>query len=1118
MKKVRKLLCVVLSLLVVLCLFPVTAQAAVAPSVTGAVTESSGGAIIVSFDQNMNDISMSPTGFSVKVNFIEDVINSISYSDDHTKYRISLQQIIQPGDTVTLSYTPGSAQAESSGMALGTFGDYTVTNTTTGAPPSFFFATVSTPGTDVSISFHKNMASPPVAPGGFTVKVAGVSDPVVAISHPGTGYVLQVATPIRADQGISVSYTPGTVTSADGGVLAAFSDEYVANYIDLRLTNISLSGSPSNYTFDPETTTYDNVTVAGNVESIIVTPTGLGVIKVNGTTVASGAASAPILLTPGVEQSITVNNTCSVGSKSIEYTINVTREAPQATPAFSPAAGAIVDGTSIQIISSGADHIYYTLDGTNPATSVTGTTMEYNDSSRPVINSGTTVKAIAVKLGKVDSGIGSTSYTQVVSGDLTGLVLSGSHSNYTFSGSTYNYIAVTVPNAVPSVTVTPTGTGTITVDGITVASGATSGTIDLTAGIAKTITVSTTETGKSAKLYTITVTRNLPALAAPAFAPSSGAIADGTSVQIISAGADHIYYTLDGSNPASSVTGTTMEYNESSRPVINSGTTVEAIAVKAGCDNSTIGSASYTQAASADLTGLALSGSPSNYTFSGSTYNYTAVTVSNAVTSVTVTPTGIGTITVDGDTVASGAASGTINLTAGTERTIVVIATEAGKSPKTYTIKITRANPYTGSSGGGGGGGGGGAVAETGATTTTSNSTATIATVATPATTDTNGNAAASVTGAQVTDAINKAVAGATAKGSGTEALVEIKVEGAGSATSISTTIPQASFTELSGSSADGLKISTPVASVTFDVAALDAIKGKAAGDIKVTAALADTSGLSSAEKEAVNGRPVYDLTITSGNTTISSFGDGSAAVSIPYKLSAGEDASKIIIYYLSDSGELAMVQNCSYDAATGRVTFRTNHFSNYVIGYNNVNFSDVSGWYKDYVNYLAAREIINGTGNGTFNPNTNITRAQFVTILANLSGADLSGYTTSSFSDVSKTAWYSAAVQWAYEKGIVTGAGGKFEPNANITRQDMAVMITRYAEKAADYTLLAANKVTKFTDSKDIGAYASDAVTAMQQAGIISGNSDGSFTPAANASRAQAAKMIALLQQGMVK
>ena len=180
------------------------------------------------------------------------------------------------------------------------------------------------------------------------------------------------------------------------------------------------------------------------------------------------------------------------------------------------------------------------------------------------------------------------------------------------------------------------------------------------------------------------------------------------------------------------------------------------------------------------------------------------------------------------------------------------------------------------------------------------------------------------------------------------------------------------------------------------------------------------------------------------------------------------------------------------------------------------MSFTDVSGWYEDYVYFLAARDIVNGTGNGKFSPDKNITRAQFVTILANLSGDDISGYKTSSFVDVKPSDWYFKAVQWAYEKGIAAGTGGKFDPNDNITRQDIAVMIARYAKKVANYALPETNGAVTFTDSSDISSYTSDAVMAVQRAGLISGYSDGSFAPAANATRAQVAKIIALLLQGM--
>jgi Tfp pilus assembly protein FimT len=97
---------------------------------------------------------------------------------------------------------------------------------------------------------------------------------------------------------------------------------------------------------------------------------------------------------------------------------------------------------------------------------------------------------------------------------------------------------------------------------------------------------------------------------------------------------------------------------------------------------------------SADMTGIALSGNPSGYTFASGTYSYTGVTVSNSVASVTVTPTGAGVITVDGVTVSSGQASGAITLTAGVEKTITITTTESLKSSKTYTISITRNGVY----------------------------------------------------------------------------------------------------------------------------------------------------------------------------------------------------------------------------------------------------------------------------------------------------------------------------------------------------------------------------------------------------------------------------------------
>ncbi len=107
------------------------------------------------------------------------------------------------------------------------------------------------------------------------------------------------------------------------------------------------------------------------------------------------------------------------------------------------------------------------------------------------------------------------------------------------------------------------------------------------------------------------------------------------------------------------------------------------------------------QSPTADLSSLTLSGTPTGYAFSASTYVYNGIIVPNSTTDITVTPTGAGTITVNGTAVASGSASGSIALTVGSATTITVVATEEGKTAKTYTLSVTRLLAIGDSYGGG---------------------------------------------------------------------------------------------------------------------------------------------------------------------------------------------------------------------------------------------------------------------------------------------------------------------------------------------------------------------------------------------------------------------------------
>ncbi len=180
------------------------------------------------------------------------------------------------------------------------------------------------------------------------------------------------------------------------------------------------------------------------------------------------------------------------------------------------------------------------------------------------------------------------------------------------------------------------------------------------------------------------------------------------------------------------------------------------------------------------------------------------------------------------------------------------------------------------------------------------------------------------------------------------------------------------------------------------------------------------------------------------------------------------------------------------------------------------------SHWAKSYIQTLASQQILNGTGNNQFSPDATITRAQFVQILAKLSGQDFADLKTEAFSDVKTTDWFAPAVTWATQNGVASGTSATtFSPNAPITRQDMAVMLNRYLDKIAKAELTANTQPLTFTDAASIAGYAKDAVTTMQTGGIISGMADGAgyrFAPTAQATRAQAAVMIAKLSEALSK
>lgn len=173
-------------------------------------------------------------------------------------------------------------------------------------------------------------------------------------------------------------------------------------------------------------------------------------------------------------------------------------------------------------------------------------------------------------------------------------------------------------------------------------------------------------------------------------------------------------------------------------------------------------------------------------------------------------------------------------------------------------------------------------------------------------------------------------------------------------------------------------------------------------------------------------------------------------------------------------------------------------------------NFSDINThWASDSIKFLADRGIINGMSDTEFAPNNNITRAEFITLLAKLDNINENKYKTENFTDVPSNAWFNPYVDWASKTGITSGtSNATFAPNDNITREQMAVMIERFCEYK-QFSLNNNKEVINFTDNSHISSYAQNAVTKVQQAGIINGRTDGSFAPKDNATRAEAAQII---------
>ncbi len=158
--------------------------------------------------------------------------------------------------------------------------------------------------------------------------------------------------------------------------------------------------------------------------------------------------------------------------------------------------------------------------------------------------------------------------------------------------------------------------------------------------------------------------------------------------------------------------------------------------------------------------------------------------------------------------------------------------------------------------------------------------------------------------------------------------------------------------------------------------------------------------------------------------------------------------------------------------------------------------FTDVSktAWYYDAVEYAYENGLFNGVSDTSFDPNGTMTRAMFVQVLANATdNFNKEDYPSSSFSDVSSDAWFSSSVAWANEMGIVNGVGGnKFAPNSPVTREQMARIMYTYAAKTHNDVEFSTATFDSFPDKEAVASWGKVAMQWATDKKIINGSKKG--------------------------
>lgn len=314
----------------------------------------------------------------------------------------------------------------------------------------------------------------------------------------------------------------------------------------------------------------------------------------------------------------------------------------------------------------------------------------------------------------------------------------------------------------------------------------------------------------------------------------------------------------------------------------------------------------------------------------------------------------------------------------------------------------------------------------------------------------------------------------------------------------------------------NGAALTLSNGTVALDRETLTALGSAAQADgiASISIASADKSSLTDAQRKYLpkNGTILNisaQVQPKNGTATRVHALNGTASVSVAYSLKSGENAAHLVAYYLAEDGSFEKLP-VIYDAATGKATFKTTHFSTFVITHEySSDFSDVNlrKWFYNEVNTALENGWFKGLTATRFGPDDGMTRAMLVQVLYRMSGSKAAS--TAQFTDVADGKWYAEAIAWASENGIVNGfTDGRFQPDTLITRQQLAAILYRY-DTYRGHTPQGSAALDGYADAASVESWAAEAMSWANGNGLVTGVTPTTLVPNGTATRAQVAVIL---------